>query len=179
MIQHGSFVISLDFELMWGGIDCDTKEGYGQTNVIHVPIVVHRMLELFEKYGVHATFGTVGMMMLKDTKELEKNIPAILPTYKNKRLSPYENHYIQDIKPDELPLFFCPDLIEEIRQHKGMEIGTHTFCHYYCWEEGQTLDQFDADIEKAVEVAKQKGIELKSIIFPRHHVSKEHLAIAV
>ena len=58
-----------------------------------------------------------------------------------------------------------------------MEIGTHTYSHYYCWEEGQTTEQFDVDIQKAVEVAKELGIKLNSIVFPRNQVSKEHLEI--
>lgn len=178
MKQHGSFIISLDFELMWGMVDCQSKDGYGETNVRPVPEVVHRMLKLFEKYGAHATFATVGMMMFKDTTELVQNIPEIHPSYKDKSKSPYENNYINEIQTDEYPLFFCPDLIDEIRKHKGMEIGTHTFSHYYCWEEGQTLEQFDADITKAVEVARNNGIELKSIVFPRNNVSKEHLDVA-
>jgi len=177
MKKNGSFIVSLDFEMMWGMVDCETKDGYGQTNVKQVPQVVDRMLEMFDQYGVHATFGTVGMMMYNNPEELLNELPDVKPTYKQKELSPYENNYIREIKVSEQDLFFCPNLIERINKHKGMEIGSHTYCHYYCWAAGQTVEQFDVDVAKAVEVASRNGIALKSIIFPRNNVSEEHLKV--
>lgn len=175
--NKGTLVISLDFELMWGIIDVLTKDGYGQTHVKQVPRVIMEMISLFEKYNVHATFATVGMIMYKNTKELLTDIPSIRPSYCESVMSPYELNYIRQIKTDEECLFFQPEVIKEINTHQGMELGTHTFCHYYCWAEGQTTEQFDSDIRKAVEVAKRNGIELKSIVFPRNQVSDEHLKV--
>lgn len=173
----GTLVISLDYELMWGMIDCATKDGYGQTNVKQVSEVINRMIALFEKYDVHATFATVGMIMYPNAKELLADIPQVHPSYQQSVMSPYEHDYILQIKPEEECLFFQPEVVKEICKHKGMEMGTHTYCHYYCWAEGQTTEQFDADIKKAVEVATRNGVDLKSIIFPRNQVSDEHLKI--
>lgn len=177
MKNKGTLVISLDFELMWGIIDVLTKDGYGKTHVQQVPEVITRMISLFEKYDVHATFATVGMIMYPDAKTLLADIPHVHPSYMQSIMSPYEHDYIQQIKPEEECLFFHPNVVAEIYKHKGMEIGTHTYCHYYCWAEGQTTEQFDADTKKAVEVAKRQGIEIKSIVFPRNQVSDEHLKI--
>lgn len=176
-MNKGTLVISLDYELMWGIIDVLTKDGYGQTHVKQVPEVINRMIALFEKYDVHATFATVGMIMYPNTTELLADIPHVHPSYKQSVMSPYEHDYIQQIKPEEECLFFQPDVVKEICNHSGMEMGTHTYCHYYCWAEGQTTEQFGADIKKAVEVAKRYGIELKSIVFPRNQVSDKHLAV--
>lgn len=176
-MNKGTLVISLDYELMWGIIDVLTKDGYGQTNVKQVPEVIKRLIALFEKYDVHATFATVGMIMYHGVKELLVDIPKVHPSYTNSLMSPYEHDYIQQIKPDEECMFFQPEVVKEISKHSGMEMGTHTYCHYYCWAEGQTTDQFDADIRKAIEVAKRDGYELKSIVFPRNQVSDEHLKI--
>lgn len=175
--EKGSLVISLDYELMWGMIDVAAKEGYGQTHVQQVPEVIARMIALFEKYDVHATFATVGMIMYPGTKELLADIPQVHPAYMNSKMSPYEHNYINQITKQEECLFFQPEVINEICKHKGMEMGTHTYCHYYCLAEGQTTEQFDADIKKAVEVATRNGIELKSIVFPRNQVSDKHLKI--
>ena len=177
MNKQGSLVISLDFELMWGIIDVLTKDGYGKTHVKQVPEVIMRMIAIFDKYNVHATFATVGMVMYPNAKDLLADLPQVHPSYNNSVMSPYEYDYIQKIKSDEECLFFQPEVVKEICKHKGMEMGTHTYCHYYCWAEGQTTEQFDADIRKAVEVAKRNGIEIKSIVFPRNQVSDEHLKI--
>lgn len=176
-MKNGVLVISLDYELMWGIIDVLTKEGYGQTHVKQVPEVIKRMITLFEKYDVHATFATVGMIMYPNAKELLADLPQVHPSYTNSVMSPYEHDYIQQIKPEEECLFFQPEVVKEICKHNGMETGTHTYCHYYCWAEGQTTEHFDADIRKAVEVARRNGISLKSIVFPRNQVSDEYLKI--
>lgn len=176
-MNKGTLVISLDYELMWGMIDVAAKDGYGLTNVKQVPVVVKKMINLFEKYDLHATFATVGMIMYSNKKELLNDIPQKHPSYQQSVMSPYEHNYIQQITTEEECLFFQPEVIKEICSRKGLELGTHTYCHYYCWAEGQTAEQFDADIKKAVEVAKRNGIDIKSIVFPRNQVANEHLKI--
>src|SRR5204863_1899467 len=69
-------------------------------------------------------------------------------------------------------------LLKLIQSCPGQEIGTHTFSHFYCLEEGQTPEQFEADIGAAVSVAQRQGVDLKSIVFPRNQYAAEHLAIA-
>jgi len=176
MISHGTLVISLDFELMWGMHDVATKDGYGVTNIRHVPEVIDRLLDLFKKYDVHATFATVGMIMYDGKDELLKDLQNIHPSYANSICSPY-GKVISDIKPSEEPLFFQKAVVDKLKNTPGMEVATHTYCHYYCWEKGQTINEFDADIKKAVEVAQRNGIELKSIVLPRNQVSEEHLKV--
>lgn len=175
-INHGSFVISLDYELMWGMFDVVSKDGYGKTNVENVPQVIYRLVDLFQKYDVHATFATVGMLMYNNKQELVADMPIVRPSYDIPERSAY-NGTIGDIKEYEELLFFQLPVVESLKLSNVIEVGTHTYCHYYCWEKGQTIEQFDADIKKAVEVANHNGIELKSIIFPRNQVSPEHLKV--
>ncbi len=176
MKNSGSFIISLDYELMWGLIDLPSAKQYGKSNVSHVESVIQLMVTLFEKYDVKATFATVGMLMCKDKTELLKYVPSIKPQYTNKNLSPYDD-YIDGLKDTDSNIHFAPKTIELLKGSSAVEIGTHTFCHYYCWEDGQTASQFEEDIKKAVEVAKAKGIEIKSIVFPRNNVNSDYLEI--
>lgn len=177
MISKGSFVISLDFELNWGMIDKSTAEEYGKSNVAHVPEAIKGMLSLFDKYNVKATFATVGLIMLNDRNEAIRMAPSQTPSYKNPVLSPYYDGFIEKIKPENTKLYFAPELVEELKNNKHIEIGTHTFCHYYCWEDGQTAEQFEQDIATAIKIGQKRGIELTSIIFPRNQVSKPYLHI--
>lgn len=174
-MDYGSLVISLDFELLWGGINIWPVEGYGKTNVANVRMVVDRLTALFEKYNVHATFATVGFLMLKDTNEIRLHMPVEIPTYNNKDLNPYGA--ILDTAEQNKQLYFASDVVELLKSKPNIEIGTHTFCHYYCWEDGQTKKQFDADIETAKKVAGENGISLESIVFPRNQVSKDYLEV--
>lgn len=94
MNKQGSLVISLDFELMWGIIDVLTKDGYSQTHVKQVPEVIMMMIAMFDKYNVHATVATVGMVMYPNAKDLLADLPNVHPSYNNSMMSPYEYDYI-------------------------------------------------------------------------------------
>lgn len=177
MHNHGSLVISLDFELMWGCHDWASVDNYGATNIANVRTVIDRMLSLFNKYGVHATFATVGLILCKNATDVEKYAPTVKPLYVVPNHSPYKGSYIKDIKEKDAILYFAPDVIERLQKTKGIEIGTHTFSHYYCWEKGQTPDQFRADLSSMIAIAKDRGIKLNSIVFPKNQVSPEYLRI--
>ena len=57
------------------------------------------------------------------------------------------------------------------------EISTHTFCHYYCLEDGQSINEFEEDLKQSIKIAKKRGFEIKSIIFPRNQLNPDYLKI--
>lgn len=179
MIKHGSFIISLDFEMMWGVKDIHTPyDTYSNVNVKKVREVISRMLNLFKQYNIHITFATVGLLMFDNKNEALKNIPEKKPSYINKQLSPYNNEYIENIDSDYAELYFAPDIIKQLQNYSYAEIATHTFSHYNCWAKGQTLDEFDADIKATIQTTKLKGLNSPlSIVFPRNNVSSEYIEI--
>lgn len=176
-LETGCLVISLDLEMMWGNLEHWTIEGYGKSNVSNVREVVTKLVALFEKYDVHATFATVGLLMMDDKREAMKNIPQAPPTYVNKKLSPFEGGVIEKIPSEYESLYFAPDLVDFLKASPNIEIGTHTFSHFFCWEDGQTLEQFQNDIKIAQKVCEAKGIRMRSIVFPRNNVSQEYLNV--
>ena len=174
-INHGSFILSLDFELMWGVRDHQTIQSYG-TNIAGVQSVIPRLLELFESYHVQATFATVGFLFFKSKTDLLNNLPCLKPNYVNEEISPYKNDYINKLKETD-NYHFASNLIELLKSKPFIEIATHTFSHYYCWEEGQSAAEFEADIQAAVKTAMDHGVVLKSIIFPRNQVSADYMNV--
>lgn len=175
--NKGIFTISLDFELMWGMIDHPHANLYKNSNVRNVPRVIDRLLRAFKSHGIHATFAAVGFIGYSNPEELIKDIPCSLPSYTNANLNPYANNFIGKIPKEDYKLFFAPDLIEKVKKTEGMEVGTHTFSHYYCWEEGQSPKEFEEDLAKSITSLKIFGVNCKSIIFPRNNVSPEYLQI--
>jgi peptidoglycan/xylan/chitin deacetylase (PgdA/CDA1 family) len=163
----GSFVISLDFELRWGTRDQDRPASASQ--LLNSRDVVCRLLDLFNASGVSATWATVGFLFAESREELSHFLPDLLPTYEQTRLSPYAEKIGSDERDD--PLHFAPSLIRKIQECPRQEIGTHTFSHYYCLESGQNHAQFRADLQSAYRIAKTRGIELRSIVFPRNQVN--------
>jgi Polysaccharide deacetylase len=174
--MSGTLAISLDFELFWGVHDKRTLQDYGR-NILGAREAIPRMLEVFERYGVHCTWATVGLLFFDDKEELLQYLPEARPSYANLALSPYPR--IARIGPNERqdPYHFGLSLVRRIQQCPHQEIGTHTFSHYYCLEPGQTPETFRADLEAARRSAARLGIALRSLVFPRNQLSEAYLSI--
>ncbi|MBL0145291.1 MAG: polysaccharide deacetylase family protein [Chitinophagaceae bacterium] len=174
-MKNGNFVISLDFEIYWGVWDVVKLENY--SNHLHgVRQVIPGLLNLFSKYNIEATFATVGFLFFENKEQLLQNIPKEKPSYTNKKISPYESHLhlVGNNEADD-PVHFAPTLLKLIKEAK-QEVGCHTFSHYYCLEDGQTVEEFRQDLQAAKAIAKQLGVELKSFIFPRNQYNETYLA---
>lgn len=175
----GKFVISLDFELMWGVRDHATPQTYGE-NIRGVHEALPKLLEVFSKYEIHGTFSTVGFLFFKNKQELLINLPVSKPSYDCNNLSPYESNYLdENLKSQypEDPYHYGFHLIKLIQNTPNQEIGTHTFSHYYCLEPGQNSEAFKDDIAAAIKVASMRGITIQSIVFPRNQVNSDYLKI--
>ena len=162
-------IVSLDFELFWGMQDVTDLDAYRQ-NVLGGREAIPRLLELFERHGVHATWAAVGFMFAEDYEELKGYFPPeeLRPTYRNEKLSPYR--LFDSIGADErtAPCFYAPSLLRRVAEAPGQELGSHTFSHYYCREAGQTVEQFRADMNAALRIAGDKGYTLRSAVMPRN-----------
>ena len=162
-------LVSLDFELFWGMQDGHTLDSYID-NILGGREAVPRLLSLFSQYGIHATWATVGMMFAQGEDEIKEYLPQKdqWPSYDNKALLPYDLIEEQGRGESELPWLYAPSLIQRISETEGMEIGTHTFSHYYCREAGQTIEQFTVDIKCARKIAEDKGYLIRSVVLPRN-----------
>ncbi|HET7119476.1 MAG TPA: polysaccharide deacetylase family protein [Hanamia sp.] len=175
-MTNGKLVISLDFEIYWGVRDAVKLKDYRE-HLLGVHTVIPRLLQIFRQYQINATFATVGFLFFNDKQELLRNLPPKKPSYSDSNLSPYNGH-INDIGEDEVndPFHFGAGLIQQIRA-AGQEIGSHTFSHYYCLEKGQTKEDFKEDLLIAKKIASERGIALKSFVFPRNQYNKDYLDI--
>jgi peptidoglycan/xylan/chitin deacetylase (PgdA/CDA1 family) len=174
---HNSiFVISLDFELYWGLRDKTTLESY-QENLLGARAVIPMLIELFDNYKISATWAIVGLLFYATQRELIANVPLTQPNYVDTSLSPYP--HLSAIGNDERsdPFHYAASLIKTIASFPSQEIGTHTFSHYYCREQGQTAEEFREDLKAAIQAANQYGLTIKSLVFPRNQVNREYLSI--
>ena len=174
--MNGTFMVSLDFELFWGMLDVCALEAY-QENVLGGKKAIPQLLQLFEKYGIHATWATVGFLFADNYQELSQFLPELRPGYDNPALDGYAN--FAKIGQDEktAPCFYAPGLLKLIANTKGQEIGSHTFCHYYCREKGQTVEEFEADMRAAKAIAESKGYPVTSAILPRNQCEPEYTEV--
>jgi peptidoglycan/xylan/chitin deacetylase (PgdA/CDA1 family) len=174
--KFGILIISLDFELLWGIRDF-AKENKVQS-LLSTRQVVPRLLELFQKYDVHATWAAVGFLFFETRTELLAALPHQKPNYAQRSLSPYEN-LVAELGANEQddPLHYAPSLIRHILQTPHQELATHTFSHYYCLEDGQTPSDFEQDLSAALLSARRYECELQSIVFPRNQYNQFYLEV--
>lgn len=176
----GSLVLSLDFELMWGVRDHRSVANYGDA-VLGVRQALPRMLALFKRNGIRATWATVGLLFARSRDEMLGFAPPVelRPTYERSELSPYA-FLEQGVGrcESEDPWHFGRSLLDQVIEIDGQEIATHTYSHYYCLEPGETVEFFAADLDAALAIANQAGHHLKSIVFPRNQMTPAHVAVA-
>lgn len=172
----GTLIVSLDFELFWGMLDvCPLKEY--EDHVLGGRKAIPKLLDLFQKYGIHATWGAVGFLVGESREELMSFFPELKPGYEKPNLSPY--NYFPGIGDNEAeaPCFYAPSLLGQIAAAPGQEIGSHTFSHYYCREKGQSVEEFAADIKAARAIAQTHGFDLHSVILPRNQCEEGYTRV--
>ena len=87
--MSGYFVISLDFEMLWGLMDHDNYIEYSENIIGGVKRAIPSMLDLFEKYNIHSTWAVVGMIYNKDMEECIDRLPLRQPSYSIPKMATY------------------------------------------------------------------------------------------
>jgi peptidoglycan/xylan/chitin deacetylase (PgdA/CDA1 family) len=175
-LERPIFTISLDFELHWGRFDKYPVEDflpyYSETRK-----VIPKILGLFESYGIHATWAAVGGLMADNLEEWQHYAPKLQPSYEVKKYSAYTWLNSQkQIFPETL---FAPNLVREILNSEGQELGCHTYSHFYTCERGQNLEQFRSDLKAAQHIAMEKfGTKLETLVFPRNQFDDKAVEVA-
>ena len=129
--RPGVLVVSLDFELHWGVRD-RWSVGDHRARLLGAREAVPAMLELFEAFGIHATWAIVGFLFFEGKRELLDALPSRRPAYVDPVLSPYAGLAAIGASERDDPFHFAPSLIRQIAHTPDQEIGTHTLSHYYC-----------------------------------------------
>ena len=168
----GAFVISLDFELHWGVRDKHGPDSPYRQNLLAARDVVTKLLTLFERYDIAATWATVGFLFAETKSELEAAKPVTRPAYRDRSLDPY----IELVGDDEAsdPIHYAGSLVRRIAAAPRQELATHTYSHFYCLEGGATGEAFEADLRAAGEMARLHDVTLRSIVFPRNQHRPEY-----
>ena len=174
--MNGTFMVSLDFELFWGMLEVVSIETY-RDNVLGGKQAIPQLLQLFEKYGIHATWAAVGFLFAKNYEDLSGYLPELRPTYEMAEMDPYEKLSRIGQEEQTAPCFYGSGLLEQIARTPGQEIGSHTFCHYYCRVKGQSTEQFEADLRAARAIAADKGYDVTSVILPRNQSEPEYTEV--
>lgn len=172
-MNKGNFIISLDFELLWGlaGWDCNSIAAYSP-RIKNSVTSVEKIINLFNRYNLKCTIAVVGAMACNGKSDYLSKIGNKYPDYKNKEFSSYESILpLMEKYPKEF--FYIPHFIELLNNNSAVELASHTFSHFYCLEEGSKPEDFEADLI----AMKSLYPSLKTIIFPRNQVNSDYLQL--
>ncbi len=135
------------------------------------------MLEKFAEANIEATWATVGMLFAANEDEWRHYSPEFLPSYRDRKFSAYEWVKMYGIRPE---VHFAPELIQQILDTPGQELGSHTYAHYYTLMRGQSPEQFREDLQATQRISQDKfGVTLESLVFPRNHINELYLNICL
>ena len=163
---NGLFIFSLDTELACGYFDKDEKRTkIFSTNGVRERQAVKRLLDLFEKYHITATWAITGHLFYQSCEEC-----PICPMMEWKgRYSSFEEVY-----QTNNPLWYGSDLIEMIlNKNIPSEIGFHGYSHRPFNQINR--EEAKLEIEEWLRVSQRFHITPVSIVFPRDAVG--HLEI--
>ncbi len=173
-LDRAAFVISIDTEMAWG-LNHRREETYRYERERED---LTRLLALFDRHGVPATFAVVGHLMLERCAPVDgvKHPEIVRPEY-----DWYDGDWFDDdpcSDADDAPYWYAPDLVDEIRAAEAdHEIATHGFSHIVAGDPGCSRESFESEIRAAKEAAEAKGVTLRSIIHPRNRIG--HLDVLV
>lgn len=169
-----ALVISLDFELHWGVRDHFSAGHPYRRNLLGARQAIPQILGLFEDFQIAATWATVGLLFAENAAEQAQWSPEPKPGYENTIYDAYSEPVGLDEASD--PIHYGFSLIDRIRRTPGQEIGSHTFSHFQCCESGPGRADFQADLQAAIGLARAKGMEIRSLAFPRNELIADYLS---
>ena len=171
-MERGAFVISIDTEMAWG--EAHKRDGSGGNHRFdREREVVDRILEVFTRYDLSATWAVVGHLFLDECAGGDDGRPH--PDLARPSYDWLEGDWY-DIDPcsgtDEAPYHYGRDIVERLTACPvHQEVGSHSFSHVIVDDPGCGPDVFASELEAAKGAATPHGVELRSFVYPRNAIA--------
>lgn len=173
-LDRAAFVVSIDVEMSWGQIhrpagefDYDFPDERAQ---------MRRLLDVFDSYGVPATWAFVGHLLLDGCERRDGIAHPDLP---RPEYAWFDGDWLAaDPCTDatDAPTWYAPDLLAEVvGRDAGHEIGSHSFTHLIAGDPGCSEAAFRSDLRRCREESERRGVPLRSFVFPRNRYGHEHV----
>jgi len=179
-----TFLLTFDLELVWGSFD---HMSASQFEAVYPDVrgVIRDVLGLLETHGISATWAIVGHLFLSDCERgadgrAHPDLPR--PAYSWRDEDWFADDPCTDRHRD--PLWYGDDLVELlIGASVPQEIASHSFAHALYETPGCDSSVAAADLDACITLARQRGITLRSFVFPRnreghHAVIRDHGFVA-
>lgn len=171
-LERGACVISIDTELAWG--EAHRRDGTeGRHRFAAERGVIAELLAMLARYEISATWAVVGHLFLDACRDDGRGPhPDLVP--------PMYGWLDADwlaIDPcsslDADPFWYGRDIVDAILACPvRQEIGSHSFTHVIVDDPGCTPEVFSSELSAATRVAVERGVELRSFVYPRNAIAQ-------
>lgn len=169
MSGRGTFVLSIDTELLWGSFDHVPPAEFARRYPDERG-VIREVLALLEKHQVAATWAVVGHLFLAECQRgadgrAHPGMPR--PGYAWFAGDWYRADPCADRASE--PLWYGDDIVDAIvAAPAGHEVGCHGFSHAVFGDPGFDAAAAAAEIDECRRLAGLRGLDLRSFVFPRN-----------
>jgi peptidoglycan/xylan/chitin deacetylase (PgdA/CDA1 family) len=173
---HGTFTLSLDFELLWGTVDLFGPEKFRRICEIERELVIGRLLRLLEEFEISATWCVLGHLLLDSCRRSDglAHHRLVRPQHAWIRGDWFQHDPCSD--ESRAPLFYARSVVEMIRACRvPQEIGSHSFSHAIFSDPGCSEAAAASELRASVDAAAESGLEMHSFAFPRNGIGHLHL----
>ena len=164
-----TFTLTFDTELIWGSFDHMSARRFDRTYP-DVRGTIAAILGILERHQVPATWAVTGHLFLDSCNRDGEGRPH--PELGQARQSHWAGEWYSEDPATDIhrdPLWYGPDILDMIvARGQGHEIACHSFGHAVFGDVDFTREAADADIRACIDLARQRGIELRSFVFPRN-----------
>jgi peptidoglycan/xylan/chitin deacetylase (PgdA/CDA1 family) len=168
----GTFIISLDCEGKWGIADRDRRIESGFITRSALIRAYESLLSTLSTYQMPATFAFV-MALALNKDELPEWMPRLTDVQVDG--SNWMRNFRRAEATGNLDGWFCPEAFDLVRDSGMHEIGCHGFRHVPLGNCEVGSEEAGYELRSATELAKRKGVDLQTFVFPRNCVG--HLGL--
>lgn len=169
--QQPTFALTLDTELIWGSFDHVSQDSFARAYP-DVRGTIEAILRLLERYEVAATWAVLGHLFLGSCRRDPRGLahPELVRPRQSWRDGDwYDADPCTDVEHD--PLWYAPDILDMLQASTlKQEIGCHSFAHALYGDQAFTREAAVSDVKACITLARERGIELRSMVFPRNSV---------
>lgn len=167
MSEPGVFTVSLDTELAWGSFDKGGVDRYREA-YRETPAIIERLCELFDEYGVSATWAVVAHLFADcdgHDADGQSGNPDLTDTGRAEWLANAPCSTGVDRS-----LWYAPELLTRIGDcATPQDVGLHGYSHLVFDDHSRAAAE--AEFTDALAAARDVGLDPSSFVFPRNEIA--------
>ena len=172
----GTLVLSFDTEQIWGSFDHTSADAFIRRYPDELG-TSRDLIGLLDRHGVAATWAVVGHLFLSECHRGprgEAHPELVHPGQSWLGRDWLGSDPCTDLDHD--PLWYGTNILEVIEAAQTpQEIGSHSFSHPLFDDPAMSEEAARSEIDACVRLARGRGIQLRSFVFPRNREGHHHV----